>query len=128
MIISGLLFPGGPPDKIVRAILTGYIQNATSPDLLTELRRVLEKKFSLSEGKLKSLVQMLSEACEMVYPPERLRIIKADESDNRVLECALTAEADCIISGDEKHLLKLKSFHGIPIQRPATFIQKAGLI
>lgn len=124
VLISGLLFPGGPPDKIVRAVLTGRIQNATSPDLLTELKRVLKKKFALSDEKLETLVHLISDQSDLVYPLERLSAIKSDEADNRVLECAETAHADFIVTGDTKHLLSLKKFKGIAILSPADFIQK----
>ncbi|MBI4374683.1 MAG: putative toxin-antitoxin system toxin component, PIN family [Deltaproteobacteria bacterium] len=104
VIISGFLFPGGAPDKIVRAVLAGTFQNATSPDLLTELKRVLKKKFHLPEAKLGSMVNLIAEASEIVYPLERLDVIKSDLSDNRVLECAETAKAAIIVTGDTKHL------------------------
>lgn len=127
MIISGLLFPGGPPDKVVRSVLTGRMLNATSPDLLTELRRVFKKKFLLSEKKLDELIRLISETSEITYPVERLKVIKPDDADNRVLECALTARADFIVTGDEKHLLKLRSFQRIPILRPSAFMERAGI-
>ena len=47
-----------------------------------------------------------------------------DESDNRVLEAAVSAEVDYIVSGDE-HLLTLGSFQGIPILTPAEFVRTA---
>jgi hypothetical protein len=40
--------------------------------------------------------------------------VKEDPADDKVLECALAADADFIVSGD-KHLLKLREFRGIPI-------------
>jgi predicted nucleic acid-binding protein len=41
-----------------------------------------------------------------------------------VLECALAAEADYIVSGDKKHLLALREFRGISIVSPAEFLRK----
>ncbi len=128
VIVSGLLFPGGIPDKIVRACLTGQISNATSPDLLTELRRILQKKFNLSEERVAMLLDLMKENSELVYPVERIKKIKADEADNRVLECALTAKVQFIISGDQKHLLKLKFFQDIEILSPAKFFQITHLV
>jgi predicted nucleic acid-binding protein len=45
-----------------------------------------------------------------------------DDPDNRILECALDAHADLVVTGD-RHLLKLKKFQGIPIIRLADFIR-----
>jgi uncharacterized protein len=47
--------------------------------------------------------------------------IKDDADDDKILECAISAESDYIISGD-KHLIKLKSFRNIKILRPAEFL------
>lgn len=45
-----------------------------------------------------------------------------DPEDNRVLECALEAEADYIVSGDH-HLLSLEEFRGIKIVRAADLLK-----
>ncbi len=42
--------------------------------------------------------------------------------DNMILEAALTAEADVIVSGDED-MLVLDPFRGIPVVGPAAFLQ-----
>jgi predicted nucleic acid-binding protein len=41
-----------------------------------------------------------------------------------ILECAQAAEADCIVSGDKKHLLALGQFRGILIVSPADFLRR----
>jgi len=46
----------------------------------------------------------------------------SDEPDNRILECALEAEADYIITGD-KHLLSRKQFQKIRIIRLSEFLE-----
>ncbi|MBI5572562.1 MAG: putative toxin-antitoxin system toxin component, PIN family, partial [Desulfomonile tiedjei] len=42
--------------------------------------------------------------------------------DNRILECAVAAQADVVVTGDH-HLLALKTFEGIPIVRLADFLR-----
>jgi predicted nucleic acid-binding protein len=49
--------------------------------------------------------------------------VKADPTDNRVIECALECAADAIVSGD-KHLLRLKSYAGIPIMSVREFLER----
>jgi predicted nucleic acid-binding protein len=51
-----------------------------------------------------------------------LSVVERDKSDDRILECALEAKADYIISGDS-HLLSLKEYQGIRILSPADFLQ-----
>lgn len=61
-----------------------------------------------------------------VHPRQTVDLIQQDPSDNRVLECAQAANADYIISGDE-HLLKLRSFEGIPILTTKTARARLGI-
>lgn len=52
-------------------------------------------------------------------------VIVDDPSDNEVLACAASAEADWIISGD-RHLFHLGAIRGIPILTAGDFLQKTG--
>ena len=56
-----------------------------------------------------------------VDPEVELEVVENDPDDNRVLECAVAAEANYIISGD-KHLLDLGEYQGIEVLPPAGFI------
>jgi len=53
--------------------------------------------------------------------PQRTVIGCTDPDDNHVLECALEAQASCIITGD-RHLLVLHPYHGINILTPRQFL------
>jgi uncharacterized protein len=55
---------------------------------------------------------------------EPIQIVNAceDKDDNKVLEVAVCANADFIISGD-KHLLKMNEFEGIQIVTAHQFIE-----
>jgi predicted nucleic acid-binding protein len=44
-----------------------------------------------------------------------------DQADNRILECALEAQAQVIITGDDD-LLRLKRFESIRILTPRAFL------
>lgn len=45
----------------------------------------------------------------LVHPTQPVNLVHEDEADNRILECALAAGADTIITGD-RHLLRLRRF------------------
>ena len=49
-------------------------------------------------------------------------VIKEDPPDNRILECALEAGSEYIVTWD-KDLLRLGSYDGIPIMRVGDFLQ-----
>jgi predicted nucleic acid-binding protein len=57
---------------------------------------------------------------------ETLDVIKADPSDNRILECAVAAKSEFIVSGDGRHLLPLRSYKGISILKVSEFVQWLG--
>jgi len=58
----------------------------------------------------------------LVSPSFTLSVVERDKSDDRILECALEAKGDYIISGDS-HLLSLKEYQGIKILSPAEFLK-----
>ncbi len=128
VLVSAILFPGGLPDKIVRGIFSGRFQHATSPDILTELKRVLGSKLGMGEDITKPFRELLVKNSRVVYPTERLSVVKEDETDNRILECAATADAQFLITGDQKHLLPLKNFQNIKIVSPREFVTMTEII
>ena len=119
VLISALLFPGGPPDEILKLVREGYVKLAISMEICAELEGVLREKFEMPEKDAKEVIKSIREISFLVQPKEKISLIKEDPSDNRILECAVAADADYIISGDLKHLQPLKEFRGIPILSPA---------
>ncbi len=120
VVISGLLF-GGPPGAILDLIVEGLLDLAVSAELSAELERVLRNKFPGAQHAVWETVMFLKEIGISTVPTEQVQVVVDDPSDNRVLECALSAHADVIVSGDH-HLLTLKTFRGIPILSPQTFL------
>jgi len=58
----------------------------------------------------------------MVMPEVRVDIVEEDTEDNRVLECALEARADFIVTGD-KHLIKIREYKDVRIVRASEFLE-----
>lgn len=128
VLISALVFPGGFPDKIFREVISGRFLNATSPDLMTELRRVLGKKLGIAPKRVEDAVCLVLRHSQLIYPTERLTVVQNDDSDNRVIECAVTAKAQFLVTGDTKHLLPLASHAGVTMISPADFARQHGVI
>jgi len=121
VLISAIIF-GRAPRTILERVIAGKVRCVLSIAILDELRDVLQRpKFGLTPEQAITVIEELSGVCEILNPPRRLRTIKADPDDNRVLECALEAQADAIVTGDA-HLLKLRQFRGIAIVTPAEFL------
>jgi putative PIN family toxin of toxin-antitoxin system len=120
--ISAILF-GGIPQKLITHALQKQFQLFISPDIITEILSVLSKKFHFSETKVKTIELLLKDLAVIVYPKEIITLIKNHPADNRILECALAAKANCIVSGDKKHLLLLKKFRRIKIISVQAFLK-----
>lgn len=87
-----------------------------SEAILTEVARKLRTKFDASEQRVVEFLQRVREAATVVESAEQVSDA-ADPDDNMVLECALAAKAQLIVSAD-KHLLRLHPYKGIGICHP----------
>lgn len=123
VIVSALIFPGGPPEAVYRLALEGRIQHITSRPLLVELGRVLATKFGWERERAEQAVAQVTRVSEVVAPMETLHEIDDDSTDDRVLEAADAGGALVIVSGD-RHLLKLGTWRSIEIERPAQFLKR----
>lgn len=120
--ISAILF-GGKPEQIIKFAAAEKITLLISHDILAEIAYVLRSKFSWSNQQIDQVDEMLKEICFFVTPSHRLKVIKDDDADNRILECALEGKADFIVTGDKRHLLPLKEYNGIRIVDTAYFLK-----
>jgi putative PIN family toxin of toxin-antitoxin system len=59
-------------------------------------------------------VEIISRIAEIVEVKSKLKVVKEDATDDKVVNAALDAQADWIVTGDQ-HLLKLKEFRGVQI-------------
>lgn len=122
--ISALRY-GGNPQLVLDQVLYGEFQLLTSTPLEDELKRVLREKFSYSPHQILETTASLWKQAERVGPKKRLSICQ-DDSDNRVLECALEGKADFIVTGD-RHLLNLPIIEALAIVTPAAFVIRFGI-
>ncbi|MGA3262679.1 MAG: putative toxin-antitoxin system toxin component, PIN family [Terracidiphilus sp.] len=122
--ISALRY-GGNPQLVLDEVLNGKFQLLISIPLEDELKRVLREKFSYSPHQILETTASLWKQAEQVAP-KRLLSICQDESDNRVLECALEGKADFVVTGD-RHLLNLPVIEELAILTPAAFLIRFGV-
>lgn len=111
ILVSALTFPGGRGEAALRRILEEQDELVISKPILDELLGILARKFSRDPEELARIAVFISTIVTFVSPRRRLRVVK-DGPDNRVLECALTARAQAIVTGD-RALLGLREFRGV---------------
>ncbi len=108
-LISALGREGNSRD-LLRKVIDKEYEFIISIKQIEELKNVLDyPKFKFSEEQKRKFLEIIFEIATIVDTKTNLNVIKEDPDDNILLECAVEANADYIISGDE-HLKKLKQF------------------
>ncbi len=120
--ISALVF-GGKPMRLLAAAIEGEIEVAISAPIVEEVRRVLQTKFGWSEERVVEAMETIGVAAEPVTATITLDVIQTDPDDNRVMECAVAAGSEFIVSGDSD-LLAIGSFDGIAIVTASEFLAR----
>jgi len=126
VLISGYLWPGVPNQLLIQLAESSH-HLFTSDELLAEFRRVLHypkitKIITQAGLDTEAILDGYSKRCLRCYPVPLLTPVCRDPSDDHVLACALAANAELIISGDDD-LLSLQQFQNIPIVMPADAIE-----
>jgi len=123
VLISAIVF-GGNPREVLEKVISGAFAMAISAEMLAEFQGVLEgKKFRYPSDIVRNIVNELLAVSELVRPTIKVEQIKADQPDNRILECALESKDAFIVTGD-RHLLELGEYEGIPVLDVAAFLAR----
>ena len=121
-LISALGWEGNSRE-LVRKIIDKEYELCISRKQIAELKRVMDyPKFKFTASQKQKFLEILYEIAAIADTTTKLTVTE-DPDDNMLLECALEAKADYIISGDE-HLLKLKEFKGIKIVSVKDFLDE----
>lgn len=122
--VSALLF-SGIPEEIIDLVRDSRLELLVSPSILLELGRILREKFDFPRKEIIYALQEIRRIAVVVAPKNRINLIKNDDADNRILECAVEGRADYIVTGDKKHLRSIHHYRGIKILLPSEFIKEA---
>ncbi len=121
--LSGMLFPASKPAEILELAEKKAFETFCSDYIVEEFRRVFVVKFNYREQIADQFVQKILSFVKVIVSGQKIRKIKADDADNRILECAVSAKADYLVTGDKKHILSLEKIGQTKIISPAEFIE-----
>ena len=120
VLVSGTLF-GGHSRQILNWSSRGKLTNFISEEILNEVKEVLLRpKFKLTHQQVNSVIALFRDTFEIVYPAIHHKVIQSDPDDDLILDAAMEAQVEVIVSGD-KHLRSLELWRGIRMQSPAEF-------
>jgi len=103
ILISAMLYPGSIPAKAMRHAADNY-DLVLCDHNIAEFRRVAKDKFSRMQPDIDQFLTELS--YELIFTPETPQKNMSDPKDEPILNAAIIADVDVIISGD-KHFLSL---------------------
>jgi putative PIN family toxin of toxin-antitoxin system len=124
ILVSGFVYRRGKPFQLLRKALEGEINLTVSQAIIDETIEVMSRKFGATAEDLAEARAIIEEAARVVQPAVALDVIIEDPDDNRVLECAVSAGSDCIVTGD-KDLLRLGRYDSIRILSVSDFLELA---
>ena len=124
--ISAIIRPNGHPAQIVKLWRVGLIELAISPFILEEFETVvrrphIQQKNNLTDADIAEYLEVLKTFAVIVPGTITVNAVPDDPDDDIIIACAIEAEADMIISGDQ-HLLSLGSYQGVPIVKAVEFL------
>jgi uncharacterized protein len=120
--ISALIFCVLPDDVLAVARRKRAELFVCEP-IFEEIQRVLDKKFHWSSERIREALFEIQKFATPVDLQERVTVVEKDDADNRIIECALAAHAEIIVTGD-LHLLELATFRDIRILTARAFLDE----
>jgi putative PIN family toxin of toxin-antitoxin system len=113
VLVAALAFPGGKADQALARVIAGAHRLVISVPIINEVLAVLARKFWRDREALARVAVFLADVGEQIAATHHATVL-ADEPDNRILECAVSGDADAIVTGD-KAMLRLARYQDVPI-------------
>ncbi len=123
VVISAHLSPEGQQALILGLAIAGYFRCFVSDALLEEYEGVLRReRFGLSPRSVTQSMRIIRKCTTLVIPKRKLDVSR-DPDDNKIVECALEARADYIVTGNTRHFPS--RFQDIRMVLPRQFLTLA---
>jgi putative PIN family toxin of toxin-antitoxin system len=133
VFVSALIRKQGTTGDVLRALRDGRFIAIYTTDIVVEIIDVLGRakfrvKYHIEPDDITTIINLIRLRGELVTPTQKVTASPTgtmcrDPKDDKFLEAAIVAQADCIVSGDAD-LLDLTPFQEIPILRPAEFLAR----
>jgi putative PIN family toxin of toxin-antitoxin system len=106
VVVSAHLNSEGYERGVLDLALSGKLRMFVSEAILSEYESVLRRpKFRLKPRSVSRSLLLLRTEARVVAPYRQLNVAR-DPGDNRFLECADTAKADYLVTGNKRHFPK----------------------
>jgi putative PIN family toxin of toxin-antitoxin system len=120
-VLIAAIITEGICSKLLHRARIGEFSLISCPLIMKELRRILSKKFRLSQEELALAMEPISEAISQVIEHNlNITDVCRDADDDNIIACAVAARADYLVTGDSD-LLEIKSYNDTKIITPRDF-------
>ncbi|MBI3998019.1 MAG: putative toxin-antitoxin system toxin component, PIN family [Armatimonadetes bacterium] len=130
VLVAGTITPKGAPGEILRQwqagaftlvtcehIIRTYEAVLARPKIMSTYRGITAETIAVSGTALRAFAEVVA----ITSPTPR--VVRDEPDDDIVLYCAVTGQADYVVTGDRDHLLPLGEHQGIAIVTPAGFVE-----
>jgi putative PIN family toxin of toxin-antitoxin system len=127
VVVAGLRSATGASAKIVQLIQRGEVIVCLDYKMSCEYRHVAmrpehRKASGLTAAQIEDFLSVLEDIAEPIRMKRRYRNLSPDPADDMVLEVALNAAADAIVTHNLRHLKEPGSRFGINVLTPGEFL------
>jgi putative PIN family toxin of toxin-antitoxin system len=118
---------GGKPAEIIKSAEAQNVSVLLSEEIVAEITQVLtypkiKNVYKTLGLHSEDLIEAVLKIAKFVKVTKKLHVVEEHSADDKFIECAQSANADYIISGD-KHLLKVACYKETQIVSVREFIQ-----
>lgn len=122
VLVSALLSPSGPPAEILRLVVVGRIELIVDARILAEYEEVLSRpKFGFDPDQTGHIIDFIEHSADMIAC-EPLEEGLDDKGDEPFAEAAMSAKAECLVTGNVKHY-PAKRLPGLKVLSPEEFLK-----
>jgi putative PIN family toxin of toxin-antitoxin system len=126
LFVSSIINKRGTPARLFQAWRDRAFILILSEGMLEDIGRVLQYsrikyKYHLHDSEINQALDIIKKFAIVLPDLLDLHVITQDPDDNKVLACAVSAEAHYIVSGDD-HLLHLQEYKNISIVTAKDFL------
>ena len=126
IFVSAVISGKGNPARVLQLRLDEEMEVVLTLAILEEIRRViyyprLRKAHRLPDKEIELFLRLIAERAAFIEPNVELQVVVDDPDDDMYIECAVSSNAEFIITGD-KHLVDIESYAGIQIVNATAFL------
>jgi uncharacterized protein len=126
VLVSGFLTEGGTTAALLSRYRQGAFASCSSPWIIEETERALLRPRNINRYRyrpedVRQFLDGLAGSAQIFPISPEVPAVTRDPSDDQVIACAVAAQADYLVTGDDD-MLVLTEYRGIRIVTPRQFL------